>query len=106
MKASDRTWDKRVMITGDTTPFNPADFNIKPNTATLKGGHVVEIRATCVGCNQKCYITTDGICLPAQNILNNSWENEKDISPVGAVLKVQCQSILVLQKKSDVKHVA
>ncbi len=104
MKASNRKWDKRVTITGDTTPFNPADFNIEPNTATLKGGYVVEIRATCVGCNQKCYITTDGIYLSAQNILNNSWESKKDISPVGAVLKVQCRSTLMLQKKNGVKH--
>lgn len=100
MNASERDFSTpAVRITSyNTKPFNPADYNIEPKTAEIKGGPTVEVRATCVGCNQRCFITTDGACIPASHIATYSWKNRKDLSPVGAVLKVQCQSTLVLQK--------
>jgi hypothetical protein len=98
MNAQLRNFDGPIVRLYSTKPFNPTDYNIVPRTAEIKGGSTIEIRATCVGCNQQCFITTDGACVSVHNITTNSYEKCKDLSRVGAVLKTLCQSTLVLQK--------
>lgn len=79
-------------------PFNPADFNIKPNLAKVKGRfEKVEIRAICVGCKeeQQCFITNMGECITDAYILKTSRQN----STIGYVLNVDCRSVYIPKKR-------
>jgi hypothetical protein len=77
-------------------------YNITPKTVTLIDGTTIEVTAICTGCwgKTKCYISTEKTHIPFEDTTNNSWQGNKNESPVANVLFVKCPPKFILTAKA------